>query len=242
MAQMDWQNGVMAFDIQPDVGPEWSVVLAGDWAPLGDQVCAAIDHPQAFCGDLAPILQEADLALVNVEGVLGSAGQPVTKDGPHLALLEAAAEALVAAPFHVACLANNHSMDYGPLGLVRTRERLARIGVATVGAGQNAEEACRPLVCRVQGIRVAIVNAAEGEEGRSVNGGRGVADLDQDRLTRQVSALRHDAEVVIAVLHAGREFTPVPPPYLQRLCRTLVEAGADLVVGHHPHVPQGLEI
>jgi poly-gamma-glutamate synthesis protein (capsule biosynthesis protein) len=97
-------------------------------------------------------------------------------------------------------------------------------------------------VTQTSGVQLAVVNAAEGEEGRSVNNGPGVIDLYQDCLTQQITALREQVDVIVAVLHAGREFVPAPPPYVQRTYRALVNAGADLVVGHHPHVPQGVEV
>jgi poly-gamma-glutamate capsule biosynthesis protein CapA/YwtB (metallophosphatase superfamily) len=254
MTQIDWQSG--RIDLESDVGtdPAWSLVIASDWAPLdetalgireggpGEPFQALMRDPMRFYGDLATVLHDADLAIVNLECVLGDAGKPIAKDGPHLRLPASAVEGLAAVPFHLACLANNHSMDFGPQGLACTRQLLLEKGIFSVGAGLDGREARRPFVTRVEDVRLVIVNAAEGEEARSVADGPGVGDFDRDRLVQQIAALRSQADVVVAILHAGREWVPVPPPYVHHTYRALVEAGADLVVGHHPHVPQGVEV
>ncbi len=242
MAQIDWQSGRIDLGRSVDRQPEWCLVVAGDWAPSYENIQHITHDPMRFYGDLGSILCEADLAILNLEGVLGEGGEPIIKDGPHLRIPTSAIEGLAAVPFHLVCLANNHSLDFGPTGLAHTRQRLSERGIAWVGAGIDSEEAHRPFVTQVGGVRLAIVNAAEGEEGLSVKDGPGVPDLDLGRLTRQVTALRNEADVIIAILHAGREFVPVPPPHLHKVCRSLVQAGAHLVVGHHPHVPQGVEL
>jgi hypothetical protein len=242
MTQVNWQSGRIDLLSDIDVGVAWSLVIAGDWAPLGDHGQAMICDPIRFYGDLGSVLQGADLAIVNVEGVLGDAGKPVVKDGWHMRLPKASIEGLTAGSFRLACLANNHSMDFGLQGLTHTRQLLSERGIPSVGAGLDSLEACRPFITQIGGVRLAVVNATEGEEGRSVDGGPGVADLDQDRLIQQIEALQEQVDVIVAILHGGREFVPAPPPYVQRIYRALVNAGADLVVGHHPHVPQGVEV
>jgi poly-gamma-glutamate synthesis protein (capsule biosynthesis protein) len=227
------------------------LVFASDWAPLeeladsivvGKQFQAVVSDPGRFYGDLAEVLRDADLAVVNLECVLGQAGEPIVKDGPHLRLPARAVDGLAAIPFRLVCLATNHSLDFGPEGLARTRQLLTEKGLFSVGAGQSEEEARRPFVTKIGEVRLGIINAAEGEEGRSANGGASISDLDPVRLVRQIAALRDQVDVLIAVVHAGREWVPVPPPYINHTYRALVEAGADLIVGHHPHVPQGIEI
>ena len=251
MATIDWQSGTIDLEPDADTGTPWSMVFASDWAPLeeransivvGRQFQMVMSDPMRFYGDLAGILRDANLAIVNLECVVGEAGEPIVKDGPHLRLPARAVDGLAAIPFHLACLATNHSLDFGSEGLARTRQLLAEKGLFSVGAGQSEEEAHRPFVTQIEGVRLGVINAAEGEEGHSANGGAGISDLDQDRLVRQIAALRDHVDVLIAIVHAGREWVPVPPPYIHHTYRALVEAGADLVVGHHPHVSQGIEI
>lgn len=249
--EMDWQSGTIDFELAGATGPTWSVIVASDWAPLSERGGTFVlaepfetltRNPERFYGNLLPVLRDADLTMVNLECVLGDVGSPIIKDGPHLQLPASAAEGLAAVPFDLACLANNHSMDFGVEGLTHTQELLEEKGISAVGAGRDPQDACQPFLTQIEDVDLAIINAAEGEEGCSLRGRPGVNGLDQDRLIQQIIALRDQVDVIIAVLHAGREWVPVPPPYVHRFYRSLAEAGADLVIGHHPHVPQGVEV
>lgn len=102
----------------------------------------------------------------------------------------------------------------------------------------------RPVLPGVHGVRVAIINCAEGESGRSIYGEPGVYGMDAAKVGQQIRDLKANdqADVVVVIFHGGREYSPVPPPYVVRELRQIAEAGADAVVAHHPHVPQGIEI
>ncbi len=224
-------------------GRQWSLLIAGDWAPRLEHEHTITQDPLGFYHDLLPSIQAADLAVVNVECVLSDGGlQPIVKDGVCLSVPTNTVGGLSDIPFHLACLANNHIFDYGLEGLRTTRALLEARHIQTVGAGLNSEEAEQPRFCLIDDVRVAVVNVAEGEEARSTDGGPGAAGLDVPRLQAQLSLLRQQVDVVVAIAHAGREHLPVPPPHIRRIYRTLVDAGAQLVVGHHPHVAQGIEL
>ena len=220
------------------------LTVAADWAPIRAFENLMCDRPEAVYGDLLDILQSSDLNLVNVEAVLGDSGTPIPKAGPHLRGPAKAVAALRAAPFHVACLANNHAMDFGPDGLHHTLAALADAGVATVGAGMERSQITRPILRQIKDTRVAIINCAEGESGRSLHGEPGVMGHDAAMVGQQIRRVKAngEADVAVVVFHGGREHVPVPPPYVVRQLRQIAEAGADAVVAHHPHVPQGIEI
>lgn len=214
-----------------------SIVFCGDWAPEG------LNGGEPRYGGLAPILRESDLAVVNVEAVLTDGDIPgACKDGIHLRLPPAALSGLAEVPFHVACLANNHIMDFGLAGLERTLRHLYSKGMRVVGAGVQAERAEQPLACSVGDTLVGIINAAEGEESRSVDGGPGAASLDIPRISGQIHEVKRQGALAMVVVHAGREYLPVPAPHIRHAFRALAAAGADLIVGHHPHVPQGMAL
>jgi poly-gamma-glutamate synthesis protein (capsule biosynthesis protein) len=239
----DWSAGQIRFSISPesDQTREWSVVICGDWAPLREQA-QTIKDPARFYSDLLPILKEADLAVVNLEGVLSDGElQPIIKDGPVIRLPASLVSGLTLVPFHLACLANNHILDYGSEGLGGTMEVLARHGIQFVGAGLNGEAAEAAKIIEFGPTRLAVINVAEGEECRSVNGGPGAASLDLPRLQQQIASLRQEADIILVLPHAGREHLPIPAPHIRQLYRSLAEAGADLIIGHHPHMPQGIE-
>lgn len=224
------------------------LVAVGD-VMLGRGVAAELDVFQAA----VPWLRAADIALGNLECVLGgdsgdlstrsvrwegiASGEIVLHASPR------AAAQLREAGFDVLGLANNHALDLGSGGLGETASRLQMAGIASVGAGPDAETPFYPLVRRVNGIDLAFLafNAVpDGRDGHE--GGWTRADWDRERAVGAVEGARAAADAVIVSIHWGYEYqTPVDP--LQRdIADALLKAGADLVVGHHPHVVQAFEM
>jgi hypothetical protein len=217
------------------------ILIASDWAPIRAFEPIASRDPLAVYGDFLPALRDADLRIVNCECALTKARKPVWKSGAVFKGLPAHAAGLAAVPFEVACLANNHVLDYGLDGLKETLRVLRRNGVRTVGAGLSFREAAAPLRLTASGQRVTVVNFSEGEDLTASTGGPGVCGWEIERLAGEVRRAKARGDFVIAIGHAGLEYVPVPPPYVVSAFRALADAGADCVVGHHPHVPQGLE-
>jgi len=217
------------------------IVVASDWAPIRAFEGLMSSDPPAVYGDLLPVLRSADLRIVNCECALTRAAISVWKSGAVFKGLPEQAAALTAVPFEVACLANNHVFDYGLAGFKETLRVLRRNGIRTVGAGLTFDEATAPLRLTVGGQPVTVVNFSEGEDLTASTGGPGVCGWEIDRLARAVRRAKKRGDLVIAVGHAGLEYVPFPPPYVVAAFRALADAGADAVIGHHPHVPQGLE-
>jgi Bacterial capsule synthesis protein PGA_cap len=238
---IDWEHGCWHKSSEIS-SVEQRIIIAGDWAPIRRYESLMLSDPLAVYGDLLPLLCGADMRIVNVEAALSDRGTPTLKDGPNLRGRPEAADALAAVPFDVGCLANNHVMDYGPTALADTRALLAEHGIHTVGAGLSRNEALSPLLLSVGDTRIGIVDFCEGEDGTSAMDGPGVFGWEIATVVDVVKDLRERVDVLIVVAHAGREYTPAPPPYVQRVYRAVARAGADVVVGHHPHVPQGVEI
>ena len=139
------------------------------------------------------------------------------------------------------CLANNHVLDYGVRGLRDTLNVLRRRNIAAVGAGLTEDEAYAPLTITRQGVKIHIVNISEGEDLTAAHGGPGVFGWDIPRAISIIRRLKRSGGVVIVIAHCGLEYIPYPPPYVVTAFRAMAAAGADAVVGHHPHVPQGIE-
>jgi poly-gamma-glutamate capsule biosynthesis protein CapA/YwtB (metallophosphatase superfamily) len=217
------------------------VLVASDWAPIRAFDAPLRDRPESIYGDLLPLIRSVDLRIVNCECALTSAAAPVWKSGAVFKGAPAHATGLTAAPFDVACLANNHVLDYGVAGLRETLSVLRGNGIRTVGAGLTEKEAYAPLSLTSNGIRIHIVNISEGEDLTASRGGAGVFGWDLERARATIRRCKKSGGVVIAIAHCGLEYIPYPPPYVVAAFRSLIDAGADCVVGHHPHVPQGLE-
>jgi hypothetical protein len=218
------------------------VLVAADWAPIRAFDGIVRHDPESVYGDLLPTLRGADLRIVNCECALTRASRPVWKSGAVFKGEPAHVKGLTLVPFDVACLGNNHVLDYGPAGLRETLDTLAQNGIETVGAGMTEEEACAPVLCSANRVRVHLVNFSEGEDLTAARGGPGVFGWDIPRVQRLVRDCKRRGGIVIAIGHCGLEYVPYPPPYVVAAFRSIVDAGADAVIGHHPHVPQGMEL
>ena len=217
------------------------VLVASDWAPIRAFDAIVRDHPEGVYGDLLPVLRRAHLRIVNCECALTRASKPVWKSGAVFKGEPAHVRGLTAVPFEVACLANNHVLDYDVAGLRESLRVLERHGIATVGAGLTEAQAHAPLACQAGGQRIHVVNFSEGEDLTASRGGPGVFGWDIARVQAIVRSCKKQGGAVIAIGHCGLEYIPYPPPYVVHAFRSIVEAGADCVIGHHPHVPQGIE-
>jgi poly-gamma-glutamate capsule biosynthesis protein CapA/YwtB (metallophosphatase superfamily) len=218
-----------------------TILVAGDWAPIRAFEPLVRFHPEAVYGDLLPALRNADLRIVNCECALTRSTRETWKSGAVFKGDPAHVHGLTAVPFEVACLANNHVLDYGVAGLRETLRVLDRAGIRPVGAGLTEQEAHAPLSLSVDGLRVHIVNFSEGEDLTTSRGGPGVFGWDIPRVQATIRECRRRGGIILAIAHCGLEYVPYPPPYVVRAFRAAVDAGADCVIGHHPHVPQGME-
>ncbi len=218
----------------------------------------AAGEPQPFAA-VTPWLRAADLALGNLECVIAPGGTPCPGrfDGPalqpyRLCAPPSAVTALRKAGFDVLGLANNHTLDLGPAGLAETVSRLQTDGIATVGAGPSAEAALWPLVRQIEGVRLALLafNAVPDPadtgfaktKAPDQNEDWAWAGWDQERVVAAIAAARAQADAVIISVHWGYEYETRADPAQHDAANRLLEAGADLVIGHHPHVVQGCRV
>jgi poly-gamma-glutamate synthesis protein (capsule biosynthesis protein) len=193
------------------------------------------------------LLQGADLALGNLECVISARGEAAQKTYTFRAA-PAAAQSLAQAGLDVLSLANNHSLDYGPLALADTLALLRQAGVQPVGAGRELVEAQAPALVEVNGLRLAVLafNAVAPPGGRETweagAGQAGVAWAEAPTIRQAVAAAHQQAELVIVILHSGLEYSPGPMPEQLALGEAALQAGADLVVSAHPHTVQALQM
>ncbi len=201
-----------------------------------------------FFPKLTPWLSSADLRFANLEGPLSeqkgevqSPGLPLVFTGPPIG-----ADALAREGFDIVSTANNHAWDYGKRALIETLDNLDRVGVRHVGTGRDRAEAYRPTLVEKDGFRLAFLAVTDiwnqGQLSRH-EGAEYVAEADEQRLAAAVRALREDPSVdAVAVSHhGGSEYMDEPLQRTQRILRAAIDAGADVVIGHHPHVTQGVE-
>ncbi len=205
------------------------ILLRGDFAPLG---------PHSYKID-STSSNSVDLILVNAEIPFTHAASKQPKSGPNLSGNPTILEGSVTAN-SVFSLANNHTMDYGEQGLKDTVDALHRHGAKIVGAAGNLEQAEAPLTVDLNGMRIGILARCETQFGIATHSRAGVAPL-SPTLYRDIRKLRANCDVVIVSVHGAAEMCPWPSPEWQSLLRSFVDAGANVVHGHHSHIPQGYE-
>jgi hypothetical protein len=235
----DWQNGCWINEKSQNADAE--IIISGDWAPIRafDDI---IEHaPKAIYGDVFPVLCSSDLRITNLECTLFGE-YPVWKSGAVFKGRPEHITGLAAVPFDVVTLANNHVFDYGIEAFGQTRDLLGKNSIRFLGAGMSAEEAHAPLVINLKGIKIGIINFSEGEDLTSAVKGPGVFGWEVERVVNSVRELRNTNDVIIVICHCGVEYIAFPPPYVTQAFKLIADSGADLIIGHHPHVPQGIQI
>jgi poly-gamma-glutamate synthesis protein (capsule biosynthesis protein) len=244
-----------------------SIVLlgCGDVGPIHEPV-------SDFCTLVTPTLAEADLRFAQVERVYSERGSLQVHSGdshsrvqPHMASI------FSDCGFDVVSVASNHAMDWGPDAMLDTIETLRGRGIATVGAGRNLAAAREPAVIERKGVKVAfLAYCSVLREGYAAKRDKaGVAPLrvhtyyepaeyqagmpphvvtypfeeDLAGLVEDVAAARKLADVVVVSLHWGLHFMPrAIADYQPRVARAAFDAGADLILGHHAHVPKAIGV
>jgi poly-gamma-glutamate synthesis protein (capsule biosynthesis protein) len=192
---------------------------------------------------VAGVLRGADLAIGNLESPFSLEGDPIGKRFTFRAHPQYG-EAVVSAGFDVLSLANNHLLDFGEQSLVETIKALRSRGMDYVGAGLSYEEAHRPLVREVKGQRIAfLAYAASRWKGSPEVPTEGlIAFADPAIIRQEVARAKEEADLVVVIMHLGTEYQQYPDEEQLAVSRAAIEAGACLVIGHHPHVVQGTTV
>ena len=221
-------------------------VIAGGDVNLGRQtgqkiIAGEIDYPFANMGDM---LKTADIAFVNLESQLvdlGGETQSPTSEYRFAGPPEGA-QSLANAGVDIVSLANNHMWDYGKNGLESTLKALDATNVKYVGASMNSDDLFKPAITEVKGKKIAwfaITNLLNGYE----NSGAAnyIAFQNGAKLIEQIQAMKDSVDWVIVSIHSGAEYVENPSDAFVKMAHDLIDAGADAVIGHHPHVPQRIE-
>ncbi|MFB6163765.1 MAG: CapA family protein [Haloarculaceae archaeon] len=208
----------------------------------GDLCCATNHRAEPVADGLQERVSAADVSVVNLEAPVASPKDPIPKSGPTKISTPDTAARLRDAGVDAVTLANNHVMDYGWNGLDATLDACEAEAVATCGAGADRGEAMAPVRTTVDGTSVALFSFCEREFGIAGDDSPGTAWISHVESRARVAEEADRSDLVVVVAHGGVEYVPFPPPRRQTQLRAFVDAGADLVVGHHPHVPQGWEV
>jgi Bacterial capsule synthesis protein PGA_cap len=191
----------------------------------------------------APWLARADVRVANLECVVARSGraEPVK---PFTFRAHPRVLPVLARHFDVVGLANNHSGDFGPAAFTEMLGRLRQQGLRYYGGGEDLAQAHAPLVIERRGLRIALLGYNEfmPRHFEADVGRPGIAWSEDEQVWLDIQRARRVADVVIPVMHWGQEHEPLANARQRALARLMIDAGADAVVGGHPHVTQDLEI
>jgi poly-gamma-glutamate capsule biosynthesis protein CapA/YwtB (metallophosphatase superfamily) len=191
--------------------------------------------------DIAGLFSSADIAFVNLESPFSDRGRPV-EEGMVFKAEPEMIESLRVAGIDVVSTANNHARDRGNYGIEYTLDLLAKAGIAAVGTGVTAEAAHQGTVLDRNGVRFGfLAYTFDQSNGNYPDSDDRIAMLDADRMAADVKDMLARAEVVTVSMHAGWEYSRKPNPWQEKFARAAIDAGASIVVGHHPHVTQPVE-
>jgi poly-gamma-glutamate synthesis protein (capsule biosynthesis protein) len=189
------------------------------------------------------IISGADLAFCNLECTLSRRGIPQRRRFRFRAD-PALASTLRATGFDVASLANNHTMDFGRDALLDTVDAVRGNGIVPVGAGEDRAEALRVQVIETKGLRIGFVAYTDISSGGAVRLGDRptVAGAYEDEIPDLIRQAKSRCDVLVVSFHWGVEYMTLPTERQKRLARLCIDNGADLILGHHPHVLQTTEV
>jgi len=190
---------------------------------------------------IAPLMRKKDLVVVNLE-------TPLTRHPRACGFFVSDpryAQAMKDAGISIVSLANNHIFDAGEIGFLHTLDHLKDAGISYVGAGRNFEDARLGEHFQLNGMKLIFLSYTD-----YCNSGfasiaaeyPGILPLDRQLIVEDIKVARKKADFVFVSLHWGIENQPNVHPKQIEIAHSLIDAGADGIVGHHPHVPHGIEI
>ncbi|MDD3401312.1 MAG: CapA family protein [Eubacteriales bacterium] len=221
---------------------EESILVFGD-------VCPSWGWPELFAtrnvdklfGNLLPIMNEATQIIANLECPLTDAEEKETKTGPNLKAPSDSLQALKQVGVSAVSLANNHIRDYGNRGVLDTIRYCNELSIPFFGAGDNSQDAARPLFLMLGQKKIGFLAFAEEEFNCVSKTQAGANRFDPYVSFGDIGRAKQSCDRLVVLYHGGIEHYRYPSPLLQKKCHAMIDAGADLVLCQHSHCIGTLE-
>ena len=232
-----------------DNNPEVKLFFVGDAMQHQAQLDKAkeLGHGQYDYSDcftlLAPTLQEADYSVCNLEVPLGGGND--YSGYPCFSAPDSYAEALSEAGFDMFLTANNHALDRRGKAAIRTLNVLDSLKIDHIGSFKNKEErdSLAPFIKNIKGYNIAFLNYTYGTNGIQPDHGIEISLIEKDRIKKEIDKAREKgAEIVIVAIHWGIEYVLIENNVQRDLADFIIDAGADVIIGGHPHVVQPMKV
>lgn len=224
------------------------ICLADNWKVMQKAKEREIDPIDCISPELITKMRDADLCLVNNEFCYSSRGERFPEKAYTFRAQPTNVNILHQMGVDLAGLANNHVYDYGEEAFLDTLDTLKDADIPYIGAGRTANEAFSPYYAEINGVTVAFLAASRAEKhymtpitDNDYHGIAGIYDWCDDRFVEEIRKADKVADVVIAYVHWGTEYSTVLQESQKTLAREYIDAGADVIVGTHPHILQGIE-
>lgn len=227
-----------------------SIAVTGD-VMFGRKMPGVLDSGASPFRNVENVTKAADILLVNFENPATYSSNAVKGDVPlkadpkYVHLLAEANKIVIASQD------NNHALDYGVEGLNDSIKNLKDAGIYVIGAGNNLSEASKPVVIEKGDRKVTVLNYMDADNfaeyasimpPATVNSS-GFCAYDSDLARKQVTEARENqSSIIIAYMHYGNEYSRSPNEYQINMSHELIDSGADIVIGSHAHVTQGVEM
>nr|WP_155112482.1 CapA family protein [Metabacillus mangrovi] len=194
-----------------------------------------------------PLLQNSDYITANFDHPITRNEAAPGDDSKHIQLRTGpeSAQTLKNMNFSAVSLANTHTMDYKVQGLNDTRETFKKLGIGTTGAGSNLKDARKSISYQNHnGVKVATLGFTDvyPEGAKATEYNSGVLAMEPENFVPMIAEAKKKADFVFVHAHWGQEYDVKPHPRQKDLAKALADAGADVVIGHHPHVLSPAEV
>lgn len=221
------------------------LILLGDIFFGGDFIPLCYDKGYNPFEDLSKFIKSDDIVMGNIETTFFCGHQRPFRS-PLLWSPKESIRFLEYLRLNVACLANNHIMDYGHQSMQRTKQLLSDHHIGSFGAGMNLGESMNPLIVKRNNFTFGFLgftsNAYHVNALLSGWNKPGSPPMRTSLMIKQIKLLKKQCDFVSICLHWGHEYINVPTSSQRMLAKKVIDAGADLIIGTHPHVMQGYEI
>jgi hypothetical protein len=214
-----------------------NILIAGDLVPTkSNHYLFSKGDVNSLIGDeLFSIWNSSDIRIFNLEVPLTDKENPILKCGPNLIASTKTIRGIKELNPTLLTLANNHTLDQGKEGLKTTENLLSENNIPYVGIGDNLFEASKPYILSQDGVEIGVYACAEREFTIATENSPGANPFDPLESLDHIRELKNKCDYVIVLYHGGKEHYRYPSPNLQKVCRKMVEKGADLVICQHSH-------
>lgn len=225
-----------------------TLTAAGDCLMHNTQIWSGLMGGGSYCFDtffseVKYLIEEGDYSLINFEAPMAGPNSGYT-GYPLFNSPDAIVQAFKDAGFDLVVTANNHALDRGYQGAIRTLEVLHAAGLDTVGTYKSEQDSRTFLIKDIKGVKIGFLAYSYGTNGIPVPDEHAYLFnfLDRDKILTDIKKLRPQVDILVLILHWGVEYSSKPTAEQEIMAREFLQAGADVILGSHPHVIQTMEV